>query len=51
MKISSIRVQNFKALQDVQITDVPPLAVFIGANGTGKTTLFHIFGFLKDCLT
>ena len=51
MKISSIRVQNFKALQDVQITDLPPLAVFIGANGTGKTTLFHIFGFLKDCLT
>ena len=51
MKISSIRVQNFKALQEVQITDLPPLAVFIGANGTGKTTLFHIFGFLKDCLT
>ena len=51
MKISSIRIQNFKALQDVQITDVPPFAVFIGANGTGKTTLFHIFGFLKDCLT
>lgn len=26
------------------------MAVFIGANGTGKTTLFDIFGFLSDSL-
>lgn len=25
--------------------------MIVGANGTGKTTLFDVFGFLKDCLT
>ena len=30
--------------------DVPPLAIFVGANGTGKSTLFTIFGFLRDAM-
>ncbi|WP_428768133.1 AAA family ATPase [Treponema sp. HNW] len=51
MKISSIKIQNFKTLQNIQINELPSLAVFVGANGTGKTTLFDVFGFLKDCLT
>jgi len=29
---------------------LPALAVFVGANGTGKTTLFDVFGFLSDSL-
>ncbi len=31
--------------------DIPGFCVVIGANGTGKTTLFDVFGFLQDCLT
>ncbi len=27
------------------------MCVFVGANGTGKTTLFNVFSFLKDALT
>jgi predicted ATPase len=27
------------------------MCVFVGANGTGKSTLFSVFGFLKDALT
>jgi predicted ATPase len=27
------------------------MAVFVGKNGTGKTTLFHVFSFLKTCLS
>ena len=50
MKIKSIKLKNFKALQNVEIEDIPNLAVFAGANGVGKTTLFGVFGFLKDCL-
>lgn len=33
------------------MTDIPPFCVVVGANGTGKSTLFQVFGFLKDCLT
>ena len=50
MNIETIRVKNFKALQDVEIKDVPAYCVFVGRNGTGKTTLFRVFAFLKNCL-
>jgi len=50
MKIESLRLRNFKVFQDVKLEDIPGLCVVVGANGTGKTTLFDVFGFLKDCL-
>ncbi len=50
MRIESIKIRNFKALQDVTLTDVPSFSVFVGPNGSGKTTLFDVFGFLRDCL-
>ncbi len=50
MKIESIQVKNFKAFKSIHLTDLSTLNVFIGANGTGKTTLFDIFGFLRDAL-
>ena len=50
MRIESIRLKNFKAFRDVQIEDIPPFLVVVGANGTGKSTLFDVFGFLRDCL-
>jgi predicted ATPase len=51
MRIESIRLKNFKAFRDVHLTDIPPFCVIIGANGTGKSTLFDVFRFLKHCLT
>lgn len=50
MQIEQLRVKNFRAFKDVQMRDVPPLAIFVGANGTGKSTLFTIFGFLRDAM-
>jgi predicted ATPase len=50
MRIESIKLKNFKAFQDVHIEDIPPFCVVIGANGTGKSTLFDVFRFLKHCL-
>lgn len=50
MVIEEIQIQNFKALQNVHLTDLPPLAVLVGKNGAGKTTLFRVFSFLKNCL-
>jgi predicted ATPase len=50
MRLESIKVKNFKALKDIEINTLSNLNIFVGANGTGKTTLFDVFGFLKDCL-
>ena len=50
MKIESIRLKNFKVFHDISITDIPPFCVVVGANGTGKSSLLQVFGFLKDCL-
>ncbi len=48
MKIESIRLKNFKAFKDTLMSDMPKLCVIVGANGTGKTTFFDVFDFLKD---
>jgi predicted ATPase len=50
MRIESLKIKNFKAFENVEIKNLPPLAVFIGANGTGKSTLFGVFEFLQNCL-
>ncbi len=51
MKIEQIRLKNYKVFKDIKMSNIPKLCVIVGANGTGKTTLFDVFGFLKDCLT
>jgi len=50
MIIEEIHIRNFKALKDVRLRNLPAVAVFVGRNGTGKTTLFRVFAFLKECL-
>jgi predicted ATPase len=48
MKIDSIRLKNFKAFKETLMSDIPKLCVIVGANGTGKTTFFDVFDFLKE---
>ena len=50
MKIETIRIHNYKVFRNVEVKDIPNLAVFLGKNGSGKTTFFDVFGFLHDCL-
>ena len=50
MKIESIRLKNYRSFQNLILNDLPELAIFVGANGTGKSTLFDVFGFLSDAL-
>ncbi|TWI74000.1 AAA ATPase-like protein [Desulfobotulus alkaliphilus] len=50
MRIESLRLKNFKLFQDVRMSGISPFCVVVGANGTGKSTLFQVFGFLKDCV-
>ncbi|MDA7943148.1 MAG: ATP-dependent endonuclease [Nitrosopumilus sp.] len=50
MWIKSVRIMNFKAIEDRRITFEKDMTVMIGANGTGKTTVLHAIRafFLKD---
>jgi len=46
--IEYLRVQNYRALQNLEIKNLHSLAVFIGPNGSGKSTIFDVFAFLSE---
>ena len=50
MSISAISIKNYRVFREAEFLGLSPLSVVIGANGTGKSTLFDIFSFLKDAL-
>ena len=50
MQIEQIRIKNFRAFKNVHMRGIPRLAILVGANGTGKSTLFSVFGFLRDAM-
>lgn len=50
MRIEQIEIRNFRVFRDVKLTKLPSMTVVVGANGTGKSTLFDVFSFLKDAL-
>lgn len=51
MQIESIEIKNYRLFRHARLQDVPRLCVLVGANGTGKSTLFDVFSFLKDSLS
>lgn len=50
MKIEYLRIKNYRVLRSIEIRNIPAMAVFLGANGVGKSTLFDVFSFLRDAL-
>jgi predicted ATPase len=48
-RIESFRVENYRALQSVEIKSIKPLTVLLGPNGSGKSTVFDVFNFLSEC--
>ena len=50
MSIHYLGLSNYRVFRDVEFFALPPLSVVIGENGTGKSTLFDVFTFLKDAL-
>ncbi len=47
VKLNSIRIKNFKAIQDSGIIKLSPLTVFIGNNGSGKSSVIEGFQTLE----
>ena len=50
-RIESLRVQNYRALRDVELKNITPLTVLLGPNGSGKSTVFDVFAFLSECFS
>ncbi len=48
-RIEYLRVENYRALRRVELSDVTPLTVLLGPNGSGKSTVFDVFNFLSEC--
>lgn len=48
-RIEYLRVQNYRALRDLELKGITPLTVFVGPNGSGKSTIFDVFAFLSEC--
>lgn len=50
-RIEYLKVQNYRALHNLELKNITPLTVFLGANGSGKSTIFDVFAFLSECFT
>ncbi len=48
-RIERLRVANYRALREFELTRLTPLTVLIGPNGSGKSTVLDVFAFLADC--
>jgi predicted ATPase len=48
-RMEYLKVQNFRALREVEFKDLTPLTVLLGPNGSGKSTVFDVFAFLAEC--
>lgn len=48
-RLTQLKVQNFRALHEVEFKDLTPLTVLLGPNGSGKSTVFDVFAFLAEC--
>jgi hypothetical protein len=50
MKIKSVQLKNFKRFTDLSINGIPEsckLVLLIGANGSGKSSLFDVFNYFQ----
>ncbi|MEG4852536.1 AAA family ATPase [Microcoleus sp. B5-D4] len=50
-RIEYLKVQNYRALHNLELKNITPLTVFLGPNGSGKSTIFDVFAFLSECFT
>ncbi len=49
-RIEELVVKNYRLFRDIKLEKLTPLTIIVGANGTGKSTLFDVFSFLREAL-
>lgn len=50
-RLTWLKVENYRALRDVTLSNLTPLTVLLGPNGSGKSTVFDVFAFLSECFS
>ncbi|MDR1748022.1 MAG: AAA family ATPase, partial [Spirochaetaceae bacterium] len=50
IRLEKLKIKNFRSFANIEIRDIPKYAVFVGANGVGKSTFFSLFEFLKEAM-
>lgn len=50
MRIEKLSIKNYRVLRRVTVATRGGFSTFVGANGTGKSTLLDVFAFLRDAL-
>ncbi|MDD2774721.1 MAG: AAA family ATPase [Gallionella sp.] len=48
MRLTSVHISHYKSLSEVNLDNLPPLTLLVGANGTGKSNLVDALRFLRD---
>jgi predicted ATPase len=48
-RIEYLRVENYRALKQVELKNITPVTALLGPNGSGKSTFFDVFAFLSEC--
>ena len=51
MRLNSIVINHFKSLSNIELENLSPLTLLIGANGVGKSNLIDALRFLRDMVT
>ncbi|MGL5866750.1 MAG: AAA family ATPase [Dermatophilaceae bacterium] len=49
--IEKLTIENYRVLKNVTFDKFEPLTVLLGANGSGKSTVFDAFAFLHEAFT
>ncbi len=50
MQIDTLEIRNYRLFRSAEVKNLSPLTVFVGANGSGKSTFFDVLTFLQDAL-
>ncbi|MBQ6472831.1 MAG: AAA family ATPase [Victivallales bacterium] len=51
MRLEALRLKNFRAFKNATMAHIPNFCIIVGANGTGKSTVFSVFEFLKNAMS